>query len=569
LCIFAICFLVKSKKNIPKLIVEINIDGGSQTFYDGLWDRMFNLKKLAKFGIMNVKNTAMTPNTAPSHAILSCGATSAYNGIIANSIRNEDGDIVNAYSLPGTCYALNIGEDETYKREILTRGAPDHSANTNLKAETLSDIIIRSGGKSRTVATKNRGAIPFGGHPRTDAFGNKKGAVTYWLNLNDQECNMVTSDYFLAVLPAYVTNYNNNGFCQSLVSKTWTPIVPIETLKYYDMNREGSQIHTKCPEVTPGTIWPKRYASKPSSLLSGPGGDELAVDFAIVVFDEEELGHGQRHQDNDITDHLVVGLPSLDGCLHYGGIQSMECEDIALRTDVAIGNFMDHVLTKVDSRDILWKVSADHGGGNPVAMNVMDGYSYSTDAGISGSWMGGMNAELATVFDFVDTGVSVIKKVDPAMIWFDRVLFTFEQQDDLQTYVAETLRMKTGISLVYTNNYMEMHRTDPIIKDIYTPTGPDVYYMVTDKGYPYTSDYLYARVVAGHSESSTNEDWTLSIIAMEGIEQKVNYGKTRQTQSVPSICAVAGMQVPSGAYDEIYPGLQYAIDKIDPYGIKN
>ena len=90
-------------------------------------------------------------------------------------------------------------------------------------------------------------------------------------------------------------------------------------------------------------------------LTLSPAGDELTLDFAKAVVNNEQLGQ------DEVTDYLSVSFSSTDYVGHIFGPSSLEAEDNMLRLDKTIANLLKFIDKKVGLDNTLIVLSADHG----------------------------------------------------------------------------------------------------------------------------------------------------------------------------------------------------------------
>ena len=84
-------------------------------------------------------------------------------------------------------------------------------------------------------------------------------------------------------------------------------------------------------------------------------GDELTLDFAKTLLEQEQLGQDR------VPDYLAISFSSTDYVGHIFGASSLESEDNLVRLDRTLADLFAHVDEKVGLTNTLIVLSADHG----------------------------------------------------------------------------------------------------------------------------------------------------------------------------------------------------------------
>ena len=95
-------------------------------------------------------------------------------------------------------------------------------------------------------------------------------------------------------------------------------------------------------------------ADKLEFLKSTPYGNQLLVDFAIAVLDNEKLGL------NNVTDFLTISFSSTDYIGHRYGPNSVEIQDTYIKLDQQINDLLKMLDTKIGKGNYLLFLTADH-----------------------------------------------------------------------------------------------------------------------------------------------------------------------------------------------------------------
>jgi hypothetical protein len=293
----------------PKLIVAIAVD---QFRYDYLTrfrsEYKEGLDRLLMRGAVftNARYEHFPTVTAIGHSTFLSGATPSMSGIVGNDwFDRESGKNVTSVS------------DDSVK---ILGGAGEGGASPNrLLVSTLGDELkMSNGSRSRVigVSIKDRSAILPSGHMGDGAF---------WFDAKSG--NFVSSTFYFAALPAWVTEFNAARPGDKYKGAVW-------------MNRKY-----------PSEADEKLYRTLPDS----PFGNELIEAFAEGAVAGEKLG--QR----GTTDILTVSFSSNDYVGHELGPDAPEVHDISVRTDQVIGKLFQFLDGKVGMQNVLVVLTADHG----------------------------------------------------------------------------------------------------------------------------------------------------------------------------------------------------------------
>ena len=283
----------------------------------------------------NAMHNHICTSTGPGHATLMTGSEPAYDGIVDNNWFDR--------KVGKTTYVVSDPSVETV-------GGPSAPMSPrNLIVTTVGDELkMATNGKSRVVgvAIKDRASILMAGHAAD--------TVIWWDN---GVGNWVTSSWYAPSkkLPSWVTKLNSERLVDTYAGKTWSPLLPDDV---YSISRtapgekpgdDGKPFSHKMEATATKALW--------SGMATSQYGNELTFDAANRALDEEQLG--QR----DVPDILVVNLSTNDYVGHRYGPNSPEVEDITIRTDRLLSNFLNHVQAKVPGGldNVAVVVTGDHG----------------------------------------------------------------------------------------------------------------------------------------------------------------------------------------------------------------
>lgn len=328
----------------PKLVVAIALDQ-FRADYLSRFEPHFGengFKRLMREGAtMTGHYGHYATYTGPGHATLLSGSYPYVNGISTNKFWNPLTSRSEAMVFDGQAKVIGAKE---------TEAGMDVSPR-NFYGSTVGDeLILAQGQKAKTIAlaTKGRGAILMGGR-----LGK-----TYWMN--DDTGDMTTSTYYGQSLPGWVDAWNKKKLADSYFGKTWDRALPeaaYSTAARDDTSGEGGW--KGLGKTFPHKVDGKQKAPAPEyyeALCETPFANDWELDFAKAAVENEQLG--QR----GVTDLLAVSISATDLAGHDFGPLSQEVQDLVVRTDKQVGDFLDWLYAKLGKEEVLVVLSADHGG---------------------------------------------------------------------------------------------------------------------------------------------------------------------------------------------------------------
>ncbi len=321
----------------PRLIALIVIDGLPQRQIENYRDQ-FGADGFARFmehgaWFNNAHYDHAYTVTAAGHAVMLSGANPSRSGIIGNEWRDPDsGEAVYCVADPSASY---IG----HKTQ-----AHDGTSPKNLLVETLGDVLRRADARSKVIAIsgKDRGAILPAG---------KTGTAYMYMSGSGE---FASSTYYMSAHPSWVDRFNAAKPADRYFKTSWTALLPDSA---YRRGPAGALPPT-------GAELPIRYGAPQdeapgvrfySSLLRGPFGDALALDFARAALTGEALGQ------DDAPDILVVSLSGHDYVNHAFSAESLASQDHTLQLDRLLQAFFRDLDAHVGRDNYIAALTSDHG----------------------------------------------------------------------------------------------------------------------------------------------------------------------------------------------------------------
>ena len=326
----------------PKLVVGIVVDQMkmeylyrfSNYFSANVFKRLMN----NGYTFHNMHYNYMPTYTAPGHASIYTGTTPSTHGIIGNEWFNK--------AVGKDVYCTDDASVKTIGNGTEKEGA---MSPKNLFSTTITDelrMATNFKGKVIGLSIKDRGAILPAGHFANWAFWySKTGAF-------------ISSTFYGAALPNWVTEFNQEKRYMNYINKGWDLLKPIATYNESlpDDNPYEGKLDKDDAPVFPYDL-SKIYKEKGADVLrTTPFGNDILAELAMKAIEKEELGK------DEITDFLAVSFSSTDYVGHTFGPRSMELQDTYLRLDQTIAQFLNYLDKTVGKDNYLLFLTADHAG---------------------------------------------------------------------------------------------------------------------------------------------------------------------------------------------------------------
>ncbi len=338
----------------PKLILQITVDA-LRGDLPGRFDNVFGeggFRYLLNDGIhyTNAHYQHANTETIVGHASLATGTVPAAHGMIGNVWFDRELDRL-VYNIEDAAYhLLTVGADVDQNTEIdpTQRAAKvDGRSPNNILTSTLSDeMAVHFAGRSKifAVSVKDRGAVSLAGHAGKAFWFSKAGG------------EFVTSSYYYDQYPEWVNKWNARDSVSAYSGKSWE--LMHRSSQYIFGDADDRDYETDLAGF--GRVFPHAYGEADdkyftTKLTLSPAGDELTLDFAKTLLDEEQLGQ------DDVPDFLAISFSSNDYVGHMFGASSLEIEDNMARLDRTLADLFAYVDKEVGLENTLIVLSADHG----------------------------------------------------------------------------------------------------------------------------------------------------------------------------------------------------------------
>ncbi|MGE5861734.1 MAG: alkaline phosphatase PafA [Ignavibacteria bacterium] len=333
--------ILPQKNNVPKLIVGIVVDQMRFDYTTRFYNNFGNdgLKRLLNEGTnFTFTHYNYVPTvTGPGHATVYTGTSPFYHGIINNT-----------------------WFDKTEKRQVYcTEDSTVHGAGTGgnegkqspkrLLTTTITDQLkIASSGKAKviSISIKDRGAILPGGQSADAA---------YWYEHSTGR--FISSSYYMEHLPKWMDEFNHKKLPDIYLSQSWELSLPLTeyTVSTKDETTYEEDVFAEGKVSFPHNFNKLDSISKYGKLITTPFGNQLLAELAKAVIKNENMGK------NSFTDFLAVSFSSPDYIGHAYGPNSVEVQDMYIKFDKQIEEFLNYLDTEVGAGNYLLFLTADHG----------------------------------------------------------------------------------------------------------------------------------------------------------------------------------------------------------------
>lgn len=469
--------------------------------------------------------------TGPGHALLLSGSYPYVNGIAANKFYNQDSGRSEAMVFDAQTQVLGLKETD-----------PDTDVSPrNFVGSTVGDeLFLATGGRSKTIAlaTKGRGAILLGGR-----LGK-----TYWMNDNTGE--MTTSTYYAKELPAWVRAWNQKKFADQFFGKQWERALPESayTISQPDDSEAeggGNGLGKTFPHPVDGQLTqpgPGFY----EAFAHTPFANDYEFDFAKAAVTGERLGA------RGLTDLLAISLSATDLAGHDFGPFSQEVQDLVVRTDRQIADFMRWLESKVGKDGLLVVVTADHGA-TPVPEQMA---ALGFEAGRVKKKAIKEAIESALKKQFGDDQW-VIALEDPH-VFLDRKLIAGKQLDpaEVERTAGEAAMALKGFGGFFTRTQLVRGEVPPtalarsILRSYYAPRGGDV--VLWTLPFYFWGKYGEKDVGSTHGTYYRYDSEVPVLIAGPGVRPG-RYGLREMVDIAPTLAYLLGLTAPAASEGKVIP----------------
>ncbi len=343
------------ERSKPKLILQITVDQlrGDllARYHDRFGDGGFRYLLDTGTVYSNAHHRHANTETIVGHTTLATGADPSVHGMVGNVwLDRASGELT--YNVEDARYPIlskGAGVDKKTEIDPTQKTARSNGRSpSRILVSTFSDeLMLAQGGKSKVfgVSVKDRGAISMAGHT----------GKAFWFSKKSGE--FITSRFYYDKYPKWVADWNAGKAADTYADTSWNLLHDQST--YLFGKADDRPYETALPGF--GRTFPHPYGKRGGKyfttfLTLSPAGDELTLDFAKALIQNERLGR------NGTTDYLSVSFSATDYVGHMFGPSSLESEDNILQLDRTLAELFRFVDARVGLDKVLIVLSADHGG---------------------------------------------------------------------------------------------------------------------------------------------------------------------------------------------------------------
>jgi predicted AlkP superfamily pyrophosphatase or phosphodiesterase len=534
--------LPAAESRAPRLVLQITVDAlradmpgrFSSLYGDGGW------RYLLEQGLCytNASYEHANTETIVGHASLATGAYPADHGMVANVwLDREDGAL--HYNIEDPAYVLLTaggGVDARSEIDPTQRAArSDGRSPRAIRVSTFGDeLASHSGGRAKVfaVSIKDRGAVSMAGHA----------GKAFWFSKATGD--FVSSSYYYDRYPDWVAKWNSARHPARYGGTEWK--LAGARADYLFGSADDMPWETDFPGW--GRTFPHAYGPADGKhfttlLTLSPAGDELTLDFAKALVENERLGA------DEVTDFLAVSFSSTDYINHLFGPSSLEAEDNQRRLDRTLAELFRFIEQRVGLANTLIVLSADHGTpevpGYLNALGIEAGY-FDTEA---------LNRKPAieAIKDRFGLGEELIETYYHPYLYLnrDRIRERGLDQAEVERAVAAELMNFKGISLAVSShellsgNVPATWQTAAVLRNHDPDRSGDIY--VVFAPHTFINDFDGLTVAATHGSPWRYDAHVPVIFAGHGVAAGRVSRHITPYDIAPTLATYLGVTQPSGA----------------------
>lgn len=527
----------------PRLIVQITVDALRadlpKRYEHVLGDGGFRYLMDKGINYTNAHYQHANTETIVGHVSLATGSVPAAHGMVGNVwFDREQGRLV--YNIEDPRYhLLTAGADVDRKTEIdPTQKAAkvDGRSPAAILSSTFSDeLAVHFNGQSKIfgVSVKDRGAVSLAGHA----------GKAFWFSKSSGE--FVTSTYYYQHYPDWVNAWNARKLAQAYAGKSWELLQP--SSKYLFGDADDREYETDFPGF--GRTFPHAFGTADDKYLTtrltlSPVGDELTLDFAKTLLDNEQLGQ------DDVPDYLAISFSSTDYIGHIFGVSSLESEDNIARLDRTLADLFAYIDKKVGLKNTLIVLSADHGQpevpGHLHELGIEDAHYFDTKALDK-------SPAIAALKKKFGIGEALIEAFFQPYVYLNQKLIRDRKLDqaEIENAVVEELMKFDGVAAAVSSTALRsaslpdtlLNRT--ILRNFHPKRSGDIYIVFEPN--VFINDFDGLTVASTHGSPWRYDTFVPVIFAGAGLQQKSISRAITPYDIAPTLAAYLGVKPPSGA----------------------
>lgn len=490
----------------------------------------------------NAHHAHANTETIVGHATLATGAHPSVHGMIGNVwFDRGSGEMI--YNVEDARYdLLTKGADVDKETEVDPTQKIARSEGRSPAAiltSTFSDeLAISTAGKSKvfSVSVKDRAAIAMAGHA----------GKAFWFSKAAQE--WVTSKFYYEDYPTWVSSFNETKPAKRFSGAAWELLYDQSTYMFGD--RDDQKWEADMPPF--GRVFPHPYGPADGKgfstfLTLSPAGDDLTLDFAKVLIENEAIGA------DAVPDYLSISFSSTDYVGHVFGPSSLESEENLLRLDRTLAELLEYVDQKVGLDRTLIVLSADHGG--PEAPPDLQRYGFDSQYVDPDSWE--KEPGIQALKKRFGTGEQLIRGYSHPYLYLNRELIAEKgiELGDIEQAVATELVKFDGVALAVSSSAMASGKLPdtPLLRSVlnnYHPRRSGEIYIVFQPNW-FINDFDGLTVASTHGSPWRYDTFVPVIFAGAELQPRKIYREIHTVDVAPTLAAAVNAKPPSGTRGQV------------------
>ena len=530
----------------PRLVLQITVDQLRGDLVPRYLDRMGEggFRYLIENGIVfsNAHHPHANTETIVGHATLATGAYPSAHGMVGNVwFDRENGRLT--YNIEDSRYHLLTADadvDQATEIDPTQRVArSDGRSPAAILVSTLSDeLAISTAGQAKVfgVSVKDRGAVSMAGHA----------GKAFWFS--KQSGDFVSSSFYYDRYPEWVDQWNASDPTRRFADTSWGLLHDQASYLYGDQDDQPWE--TALPGF--GRVFPHQYGQADGRgfttfLTLSPAGDELTLEFAKALIENENLGR------DEVTDYLSVSFSSTDYVGHVFGPSSLESEDNLLRLDRTLAELLSFVDTTIGHDRTLIVLSADHGGAE--APPALDQFGFEAKYVDPETW--DKTAGMADLKERFGVGEELIREYFHPYVYLDRNVIEEAglDQTEVERAVAAELSKFEGVALAVSSTALakgelpDTPLTRSILRNYHPKRSGDIF--VVFEPHWFINDFDGLVVATTHGSPWSYDTFVPMIFAGSGIQPQRVHREVQTIDPAPPLAAFLGIKPPSGGRGDV------------------
>ncbi|MDF1699693.1 MAG: alkaline phosphatase family protein [Planctomycetota bacterium] len=525
----------------PRLVLQITVDQlrADLPFRHASQFGLGGFRYLMDEGLVYIDATHQHANTETivGHTTLATGAHPASHGMIGNVwFDRSSGQLTyNVEDPEHPLLTAGAGVDAKTEIDPTQRVArSDGRSPKRILTSTFGDeLALFHAGRSKVfgVSVKDRGAIAMAGHAGKAFWFSKKSAA------------FVTSSFYYDAMPAWVDAWNAEQRPLRYAGTTWE--LSRDPGSYLFGDRDDRPFELDLAGF--GRTFPHQYGPADdkyftTQLTVSPAGDDLTLEFAEALIENEQLGQ------DDVPDFLSISFSATDYVGHLFGPSSLESEENILQLDRRLARLFQFIDAKVGLDRTLIVLSADHGG--PDAPGHLKEYGFDVD------YVDDSKFEQTPAVVALKKRLGIDKKIlsafFPPYLYLDREHIAGLGLDPVivERDLAHALSQAEGVALAVSGHALTTGGVPdtPLVRRVvrnHNPRRSGDIYLVFEPGW-FINDFDGLRVAVHHGSPWSYDRHVPSMVAGAGVRPTRVVRPVHTTDIAGTLSLLFGAKLPSG-----------------------